>query len=141
MIQFMIKHHDGFVELFPKGGCCQGADICQVDNPLQFAITAIPSGVVKRCNSYPCSVILDPGVIALVLLTGMGADGAEGLLALRRAGALTLAQDEASCVVFGMPREAVRRDAALEVVPLARMASTLLHRMAAPTPDPKGTRP
>ncbi len=76
-----------------------------------------------------------------VLLTGMGADGAEGLLALRRAGALTLAQDEASCVVFGMPREAVRRDAALEVVPLARMASTLLHRMAAPTPDPKGTRP
>lgn len=64
------------------------------------------------------------------LLTGMGADGAEGLLALRRAGAATIAQDEASCVVFGMPREAIRRGAAAEVVPLGRIAATLLRQFA-----------
>lgn len=61
-----------------------------------------------------------------VLLTGMGADGAEGLLALRKAGAATLAQDEASSVVFGMPREAILRGAAQEVVPLDRMAPAIL---------------
>ena len=43
-----------------------------------------------------------------VLLTGMGADGAQGMLAMKSAGARTIAQDEASCVVYGMPREAVR---------------------------------
>jgi two-component system chemotaxis response regulator CheB len=52
------------------------------------------------------------------LLTGMGKDGAAGLLALRRAGALTLAQDEASSVIFGMPREAIEMGAAARVLPL-----------------------
>jgi two-component system chemotaxis response regulator CheB len=52
------------------------------------------------------------------LLTGMGRDGAEGLLAMKRAGAVTLAQDEASSVVFGMPREAIRLGAADRVLPL-----------------------
>jgi two-component system chemotaxis response regulator CheB len=61
-----------------------------------------------------------------VHLTGMGDDGAEGLLAMRRAGARTIAQDEASCVVFGMPREAIRRGAACEVLPLESMAAALL---------------
>ena len=60
------------------------------------------------------------------LLTGMGADGARGLLAMRDAGAHTIAQDEASCVVFGMPREAIRLDAASEVLPLNRIARHLL---------------
>ncbi|MHC4715582.1 MAG: protein-glutamate methylesterase/protein-glutamine glutaminase [Planctomycetota bacterium] len=68
------------------------------------------------------------------ILTGMGADGAEGLLAMRQAGARTLAQDEASCVVFGMPREAVALDAAEKVVPLNRVAETLLALAAAGTP-------
>ena len=54
-----------------------------------------------------------------VLLTGMGTDGAKGLLALRRAGAATIAQDEPSCVVYGMPREARRLDAAVRSSPLA----------------------
>jgi len=57
-----------------------------------------------------------------VLLTGMGADGARGMLAMREAGAHTIAQDEQSCVVFGMPREAVALGAACEVLPLDRIA-------------------
>jgi two-component system chemotaxis response regulator CheB len=59
------------------------------------------------------------------LLTGMGTDGAEGLLALRQAGALTLAQDEATSIVFGMPREAILRGAAEQVLPLDEIAGVL----------------
>jgi two-component system chemotaxis response regulator CheB len=61
-----------------------------------------------------------------VLLTGMGADGAEGLLAMRESGAHTFAEDESSCVVFGMPREAIVLGAAAEVVALPRMAQAIL---------------
>ncbi|MEK7469673.1 MAG: chemotaxis-specific protein-glutamate methyltransferase CheB [Planctomycetota bacterium] len=60
-----------------------------------------------------------------VLLTGMGRDGADGLLALRRAGAPTIAQDEESCVVFGMPREAIQLDAAERVLPLGLIGPAL----------------
>lgn len=60
------------------------------------------------------------------LLTGMGDDGARGLLALRKAGASTIAQDEASCVVWGMPGAAVALDAADEVLPLSQIADRLL---------------
>lgn len=59
------------------------------------------------------------------LLTGMGRDGAAGLLAVQRAGGLTLAQDEATSVVFGMPREAIRLGAAHRVLPLSDIAPTL----------------
>lgn len=62
---------------------------------------------------------------AACLLTGMGRDGAAGLLALRHAGALTIAQDEASSVVFGMPREAVRMGAAARVLALDQIAPAL----------------
>ncbi|RTR04434.1 protein-glutamate methylesterase/protein-glutamine glutaminase [Halomonas nitroreducens] len=66
-----------------------------------------------------------------VLLTGMGKDGAAGLLEMRQAGAHTLAQDEASCVVFGMPREAIALGAACEVVALDEVAPRLLTLVAA----------
>jgi two-component system chemotaxis response regulator CheB len=59
------------------------------------------------------------------LLTGMGSDGAEGMLAIRRAGGSTLAQDEASSVVFGMPREAILRGAAERILPLDHFAPVL----------------
>jgi len=59
------------------------------------------------------------------ILTGMGSDGAQGLLKMKQAGARTLAQDEASCVVFGMPREAIRMGAADRVTPLDRVAAEL----------------
>jgi len=65
------------------------------------------------------------------LLTGMGSDGAQGLLKMRQAGARTIAQDEASCVVFGMPREAIQLGAAGQVLPLDRIASALLSSRAA----------
>ncbi|MFC3912766.1 chemotaxis response regulator protein-glutamate methylesterase [Pseudaeromonas sharmana] len=59
-----------------------------------------------------------PNVLGIIM-TGMGDDGARGLLAMREAGAMTLAQDEASCVVFGMPKEAIRMGAAVAVHPLS----------------------
>lgn len=61
-----------------------------------------------------------------MILTGMGRDGAEGLLRMRQAGAYTFAQDEASCVVFGMPREAIAIGAASEVAPLQEMSQRVV---------------
>ena len=61
-----------------------------------------------------------------VIMTGMGSDGAEGLLEMRQSGAQTIAQDESSCVVFGMPKEAIARGAAVSVVPLKRIAQVAL---------------
>lgn len=63
-----------------------------------------------------------------VLLTGMGKDGAQGLLALRQAGFVTLAQDEETCVVYGMPREAIELGAARYIVPLEKIGPWLANR-------------
>ena len=65
-----------------------------------------------------------------VLLTGMGKDGAAGMEALRRAGAYTLAQDRESCVVFGMPKDAIALGAIDDVVSLESMAAAVLARIA-----------
>ena len=64
-----------------------------------------------------------------VIMTGMGDDGAAGLLEMRTAGARTLAQDEASCVVYGMPREAVKRGAAEKSVPLDGIGREILAQL------------
>ncbi|MCG7598605.1 chemotaxis response regulator protein-glutamate methylesterase [Halomonas sp. McH1-25] len=66
-----------------------------------------------------------------VILTGMGKDGAAGLLAMRQAGSPTLAQSEATCVVYGMPREAVALGGAAEIVDLDQMAGQIMHLVAA----------
>jgi len=66
-----------------------------------------------------------------VIMTGMGEDGAAGLLEMRERGAATLAQDEATSVVFGMPREAVARGAVAEVLPLERLGSAALREARA----------
>ncbi len=60
------------------------------------------------------------------ILTGMGGDGARGLLAMKQAGAATIAQDEASCVVFGMPKVAIGLGAVDEILPLGEIASRIL---------------
>jgi len=62
-----------------------------------------------------------------VIMTGMGDDGARGLREMRDAGAHTLAQDEATCVVFGMPKEAIRLEAAVRIVPLETIPSLILN--------------
>jgi len=68
------------------------------------------------------------GKLVAVLLTGMGRDGAAGLLALRQKGVHTIAQDEASCAVYGMPKAAVALNAAVEVLPLEKISAILLKR-------------
>jgi two-component system chemotaxis response regulator CheB len=65
-----------------------------------------------------------------VMLTGMGRDGATAMAEMRRAGSYNIAQDEASCVVFGMPREAIAAGGVDEVLPLAQIAGRLLERLS-----------
>jgi two-component system, chemotaxis family, protein-glutamate methylesterase/glutaminase len=72
--------------------------------------------------------------VVAALLTGMGADGADGMVELRRRGARTIAQDEASCVIFGMPREAIQRGGADQVVSLTDMPAALLSACARVSP-------
>ena len=71
-----------------------------------------------------------------VILTGMGADGAEGLLAMKRSGARTMAEDEASCVVFGMPREAIRLGAVDQILSLDQIAAELSRYILRPAGAP-----
>ncbi len=74
-----------------------------------------------------------------VIMTGMGSDGAQGLLEMRDAGAQTIAQDESSCVVFGMPKEAISRGAALTILPLERIAEAVLE-LSSRAPEPARSR-
>ena len=105
-------------------------------------LEALPGGAVRATSRKPHGVHLPSADVLLsslasaygrkcigALLTGMGSDGAEGLLDIRHAGGFTLAQDEETCVVFGMPREAVRRGAVDRSMAPASMAE-LLRRMA-----------
>ncbi len=106
-----------------------GAYICEVDQGDKI------SGHRPSCDKLFHSVAEAAGSNAIgVILTGMGRDGAEGLLALRRAGALTFAQDEASSVVFGMPRAALEIKAADGPTPLgeigALIAAAIMHPAA-----------
>lgn len=78
---------------------------------------------------HSCAQQLGANAIG-VIMTGMGADGARGLLEMHQAGARTIAQDEASCVVFGMPREAIALGAADEVTPLSRIPAAVLREVA-----------
>lgn len=102
------------------------------------------SGSTVRCRVYDgplvsrhrpsIDVLFDSAARALgdravgVLLTGMGADGANGMVELKRRGAHTIAQDRDSCVVYGMPREALTRGGVTESVPLGQIAAAILHQ-------------
>ncbi len=67
-----------------------------------------------------------------VIMTGMGRDGAQGMLQMKKAGAWNIAQDEATSVIFGMPREAIEAGAVHEVAPLGRLRECALERIAIP---------
>ena len=69
------------------------------------------------------------GPVIGVILTGMGKDGAQGLLSLRNAGAHTIGQDQASCVVYGMPREAALVGAVAEVASLDAVPNAILNQL------------
>ena len=73
--------------------------------------------------------VLGPRAVG-VLLTGMGRDGAAGLLAMREKGAATLTQDEKSCAVYGMPAAAVALGAAEQQLPLAQLGAAVLSAVA-----------
>ncbi|WP_420238122.1 protein-glutamate methylesterase/protein-glutamine glutaminase [Telmatobacter bradus] len=77
---------------------------------------------------HSCARQLGKNVLS-VLLTGMGSDGAQGMLAMRQSDAFTIAQDEASCVVFGMPKEAIRLGAAQKVLPLSGIGNALMEEL------------
>jgi two-component system, chemotaxis family, protein-glutamate methylesterase/glutaminase len=67
-----------------------------------------------------------------VILTGMGKDGAAGMLKMREAGAHTLAQDQSSCVVFGMPKAAIELKGVQEVLPLSDLPKGVLKQLVKP---------
>lgn len=104
--------------------------------PGRYSVTLEDSAPVSRHRPSVDVLFLSAARVAGddavgVILTGMGADGAKGLLAMRAAGAATFAQDEASCVVFGMPREAIALGAVEHVLALDEM-STAIARAAQP---------
>jgi two-component system chemotaxis response regulator CheB len=85
---------------------------------------------------HSCAEVLGPNAVG-VILTGMGGDGARGLLEMRKAGAHTIAQDEDSCVVFGMPREAIELGGAAAVITLDSIPAAALHAAALPSGSAK----
>jgi len=94
---------------------------------------AVPTQGELVCHQRPSVDVLFHSVAQAVgpkavgaIFTGMGSDGADGLLAMRNSGAVTIAQDENSCVVFGMPKEAIRRGAAQHVLSLERIPQALV---------------
>jgi two-component system chemotaxis response regulator CheB len=98
--------------------------LCQLDSGAQVNRHRPSVDVLFR------SAALHAGKNAIgVILTGMGKDGALGMVEMRQAGAYNLAQDEASCVVYGMPREAVLLGAVHEVAPLDQMAGQVLSQL------------
>jgi two-component system chemotaxis response regulator CheB len=74
-----------------------------------------------------------------VLLTGMGADGAKGMLEMKQAGSFNIAQDESTSVVFGMPREAILLHAVDQVLALDKIPAALMKRLAVAEPEMKRT--
>jgi len=99
----------------------------------RHTVTIIGGPLVSRhrpsVNVLFRSVALEAGANAIgVILTGMGDDGADGLVEMRTAGAHTIAQDEASSVIFGMPKEAIARGGATEVVPLNHIPTAILRQ-------------
>jgi two-component system chemotaxis response regulator CheB len=106
--------------------------VCRSKGPLAVRIAQGP----PVCFSRPSVDVLFSSVAAVakakavgILLTGMGGDGARGMLELHKQGAPTIAQNEDTCVVFGMPKEAIRLNAAGEILPLNAIGPALLKHL------------
>jgi two-component system chemotaxis response regulator CheB len=100
----------------------------QVDRLNRIALNPAPpiGGHRPAVTTLFQSVAQSYGPAAMAaILTGMGADGAIGMKTLGEVGAITIAQDEASCIVFGMPKEAIALGCIQHIVPLDRIAQTL----------------
>ncbi len=102
-----------------------------VRSGIGFGVRLVTSEPVKHHRPsvsvlfHSCARAVGPGAVG-VILTGMGDDGADGLLAMRMRGARTIAQDEQSCVVFGMPKAAIAQGGVEVVMPLERIAGGML---------------
>jgi two-component system chemotaxis response regulator CheB len=111
----------GAVVVAPGGG-----DLVLRGSRLRLARAGSPGDHAPSIDALFGSMADAQGAAAIAcLLTGMGRDGAAGLLKVRRAGGVTIAQDATTSVVYGMPREAVRLGAALRVLPLGEIAASL----------------
>ena len=105
---------------------------CVVNNRGQHLVVNIIDGPLVSRHRPSVDVLFRSVAVSVgrnavgIIMTGMGDDGAQGLLEMKEAGAVTIAQDEATCVVFGMPREAISRGAVAFVLPLEQLASQAL---------------
>ncbi|ANT62171.1 chemotaxis protein [Salipiger sp. CCB-MM3] len=110
--------------------------------PMRIALRAGEpiSGHMPSVDALFTSALPGASRAVAALLTGMGRDGAQGLKALREAGATTIAQDEASCIVYGMPRAARELGAAQSTLPLPEIGPALLRACAADAPSHCGRR-
>ncbi len=107
----------------PAGGACR--IVLNQDKPVNHHRPAV------EVLFHAAAKVLGSRAVG-VMLTGMGKDGSLGMLAMHRAGAYNFAQDEASCVVFGMPRAAIEVGAVDEIVPLGNMAARILAYLKIP---------
>ncbi len=120
----------------PGPGRARQSSTCCCGNRPEEAFVSPSRTVPRVCYQRPSVDVMFSSVAEAagsnavgVLLTGMGSDGARGLLKMKQNGARTIAQDEASCVVFGMPKEAIRLGAADEVAPLDRVPAAILGQL------------
>jgi len=117
---------------------------CVVNNSGQDLIVNIMDGPLVSRHRPSVDVLFRSVAVSAgrnavgVIMTGMGDDGAQGLLEMKETGAVTIAQDEASCVVFGMPREAISRGAVDFVLPLELLARQALDSLNS-EPKPRST--
>jgi two-component system chemotaxis response regulator CheB len=124
------------MELQPGRVCvaagCPGHMRLQSNKPYRIAVEQGPpvSGHLPSVDALFRSAVPIASNVVAALLTGMGRDGAEGLLALRKAGAATIGQDESSSVVYGMPRAAWEIGAVRQQLPWGEIAAAILRACA-----------
>jgi two-component system chemotaxis response regulator CheB len=129
------------MELRPGHVClaagCPGHMRLRSTKPYKIAVEPGPlvSGHLPSVDALFHSAVVAESNVVAALLTGMGRDGAEGLLALRKAGAMTIGQDESSSVVYGMPRAAWEIGAVRQQLPLGEIAGAILRACAQDTDE------